>query len=339
MIRNTVIAVSAGRPLLNVLGLCYEARVPLLLIGGAGIGKSNILEDFTGKKGIGFLCRDLSLMEPTDLVGMPEISGGKTRFCPPASLPTHGEGLLVLEEINRAPESMRAPCLQLLTARCLNDYRLPDGWLPMASINPAEDGYQAAELDPALLTRFVRIVVSPDRAEWIYWARQQGIAPEVIDYIDSDPSVFESPMSNPRSWVYVSQLLEANRKRSTDPDLLRAAVAGCVGPERATAFFKHLKKGVAPLAADAVVRSYRTQRKTIQAWVRDGRLDCVAGTLLNLEKHLQSETEFDAVQTDQTSWKNLGQFLNDLPGDLREQAEEFFRERDYPLPPRPRRSK
>jgi MoxR-like ATPase len=339
MNRDTIIAVSAGRPLLDVIGLCYVTRVPLLLIGGTGVGKSTILERFTGIKGIGFLCRDLSLMEPTDLVGMPKISGGKTRFCPPASLPIGGEGILVLEEINRAPEYMRAPCLQLLTARCLNDYRLPDGWLPMASINPAEDGYQAAELDPALLTRFVQIAVRPDRAEWIYWARQEGIAPEVIDYIDSDQSVFDSPMSNPRSWVYVSRFLEANRKRSTAPELLQAAVAGCVGAERATAFFKFLKSGIAPLAAEAVLRSYETHRKTVFAWLSEGRLDCVAGSLLNLKKDLQSEIEFDAVRKHPTSWRNLGQFLNDLPGDLREQFEEFFRERDYPLPPRPRRSK
>jgi MoxR-like ATPase len=336
---NTIVSVSVGRPLLDVLHLCFEARLAVVLIGGTGIGKSTIIEDFAKMKRLDFLCRDLSLMEPPDLVGMPEISEGKTRFCPPATLPTGGKGILVLEEINRAPEYMRSPCLQLLTARCLNDYRLPDGWLPVACINPAEDGYQAAELDPALLTRFVRIVVIPDRAEWIRWARPKGIESEVIAYVDSDPSVFNSPISNPRSWVQVSQLLRANRELSITSELLQVAVAGCVGAERATAFFKFLKRGIAPLAAETILKSYRTQRKTVRAWITEGHLDYVAGTLLNLRKHLQSETEFDAVRKHQTSWRNLGQFLNDLPGDLRDQAEEFFRERDYPLPPRPRRSK
>ena len=47
-------------------------------------------------------------MEPPDLIGMPKLSNGRTRYLPPAFLPASGAGLLVLEEINRAPDYMRA---------------------------------------------------------------------------------------------------------------------------------------------------------------------------------------------------------------------------------------
>src|SRR6266446_3130249 len=104
---------------------------------------------------------------------------------------------------------MRAPCLQLLTARCLNDYKLPDGWWVAAAINPAEDGYEAAELDPALTSRFVQINVVADPPEWLLWARQTEIHPKVISYVEADPTVFDTPVSNPRSWAYVSDLLKA----------------------------------------------------------------------------------------------------------------------------------
>ena len=81
---------------------------------------------------------DLSIMEPTDLIGMPAKKGGRTVYCPPASLPDGGKGFLVMEELNRAPRYMMAPTLQLLTARRLNDYLLPAGWLPVAAVNPAK---------------------------------------------------------------------------------------------------------------------------------------------------------------------------------------------------------
>jgi MoxR-like ATPase len=271
-------------------------------------------------------------MEPCDLVGMPTIVNGRTQFCPPDSLPTGGEGILVLEEINRAPEYMRAPCLQLLSARCLNGYALPDGWLPWGAINPAEEGYQAAELDPAFLTRFVVIVVVPDRGEWALWAREQGLDPRVVAYVLSDPTIFESPKSNPRSWAHVSRLLQADRQLKTPPALLRAAVAGCVGAERAVAFGRYLQGDTEPLKAEAVLSSYRAHRKGVRAWLEEGRLEYLQGTLLNVEKQLQSQTNFDAVRGAKRAWANLGLFIADLPGDLRRQAEQFFREHGYPLP-------
>jgi hypothetical protein len=333
MSRSTsVITVAAGRPLLEILNLCYEASRSVLLKGGTGVGKSTLLESFAQRKKIGFICRDLSLMEPPDLVGLPKIQNGMTSFLAPEFLPRKGKGIFDLEEVNRAPEYMRAPCLQLLTARCLNDYRLPEGWLPVACINPAEDGYDAAELDPALLTRFVQINVVPSREEWVAWARENKIHDQVIAYVESDPGVFDSPLSNPRSWSYVSDLLLADLKLSTDPALLRAAVAGCVGPERATAFFGFVKNGVRPLRADEILFAYRSRRKVLQSWVADGKLDLVEATMLNVEKYLQARSDFQSVQDQPSAWKSLGRFLSDLPGDLRARAEEFFGERQYDLP-------
>lgn len=338
MKKNVVMTVAAGRPLHEVLQLCLAARRSPMLMGGTGVGKSAILQAYAQKHKIGFISRDLSLMEPPDLVGMPKLDGDRTRFLSPAFLPREGKGLFVLEEINRAPEYMRAPCLMLLTDRSLNDYRLPEGWLPVAAINPAEDGYEAAELDPAMLSRFVLINVVPDRDEWLFWARENHVHSLVLAYVASDLSVFDSPLSNPRSWTYVSDLLHADDTLKTDSSLLRAAVAGCVGIERATAFMRFCKGSVLPLGAKQIFSSYASCRKSVLDWVKEGKLDLVDSTLLNVEKQLQSSGEFHATQADAKAWKNLGRFLADLPGDLRTRAEQFFQEHKYRLPPKPRRA-
>jgi hypothetical protein len=326
-------AVSAGRPLLQLLRLCWAARCPVLLKGHTGIGKSEILKHFAAAHSIACIVRDLSLMEPPDLVGMPQLADGRTRFLPPAFLPTAGQGLLVLEEVNRAPEFMRGPCLQLLTERALNDYRLPEGWLPVAAINPAEDDYDAAELDPALLSRFVQISVVPDRHEWLTWARAGGIHKDVIAFVDANPAVFGTVPSNPRAWHYVSDLLRADAGLCTPSELLQAAVAGCVGVEMAVAFARFRKGGDEPLRVDEVLSAYRTHRQRLRGWVEAGKTDRVHATLRQVLTHLQAATHFEAVRAGKKAWHNLGRFLADLPGDLRRSAEAFFGERDYELPP------
>jgi hypothetical protein len=326
-------AVAAGRPLLQLLRLCWKARRPVLLKGHTGIGKSELLKHFAAQQAIACIIRDLSLMEPPDLVGMPQLADGRTRFLPPAFLPTAGQGLLVLEEVNRAPEFMRGPCLQLLTERALNDYRLPEGWLPVAAINPADDGYDAAELDPALLSRFVQITVVPDRQEWLTWARAGGIHEDVIAFVNANPSVFGTVPSNPRAWHYVSDLLHKAAEFCTPSELLQAAVAGCVGVEMAVAFARFRRGGDEPLTADQVLSAYRTHGKRLRGWVEAGKTDLVDATLKKVLTRLQAETHFAEVRDDKKSWQNLSRFLADLPGDLRRSAEEFFRERCYDRPP------
>ena len=332
--KNPTITVPIGRPLAGVLDVVFAANQSPLLAGGTGVGKSTQLEDYTRGKGWEFRSRDLSLMEAPDLVGLPKLDGKVTRYLPPSFLPTEGDGagLLALEEINRAPAYMRAPCLQLLTARCLNDYRLPDGWRVAAAINPAEDGYAADELDPALESRFVRInvVASPD--EWAAWAKDRKVDRRVIDYVRSDPTVFDSPMSNPRAWTAVARLVKAADKLATAAPLLRAAVAGCVGAERAAAFIRFMTDGVKPLDADTVLKGYKKVRPVLQKWVEEGKLDLVQGTLHQVKTRLQSRTEYEAARGSTAAWRNLGRLLADLPGDLREDAEDFFNEHKYEVP-------
>ncbi len=79
-----------------------------------------------------------------------------------------------------------SPALQLLTARTLNEYRLPDGWQMVAAVNPAAGEYQTDDLDPALLSRFVRVEVVPDRDEWLSWARKAGIYTSIFTYANHD---------------------------------------------------------------------------------------------------------------------------------------------------------
>jgi hypothetical protein len=325
--------VKAGRELVDLINLCYQADRPPLLVGRHGVGKSEILAQAARELGIGFIVRDLSLMEPPDLIGLPKMDGRVTRYAPPAFLPTEGRGLLVFEELNRCPQYMRGPTLQLLTARTLNDYRLPEGWLPAAAVNPADGAYEVDELDPALVSRFVRVNVEASPKEWLAWAKAQGVHPDVLAYVEADPSVFDGGQSNPRAWKYASDLLHVSGavKRT-----LETALAGTLGAERAAAFREFRKGGELPPEARDLLADYGRHRAKVVAWVEKGSTDVLACLATKVQGLLQSRQEFERVQRSKACWEGLRDFLEDLPADLARQVRDFLNGWGHP-PPKARR--
>ena len=64
---------AVGPQLLALLTLAYKANQPVLLHGRHGVGKSEFLEHAAKALAIDIIVRDLSIMEPTDLVGIPRV--------------------------------------------------------------------------------------------------------------------------------------------------------------------------------------------------------------------------------------------------------------------------
>ncbi|MEI6236836.1 MAG: ATPase, partial [Planctomycetota bacterium] len=92
---------SIGDELVDALKLAYEAKRPVVLMGPTGAGKSQIAERAAKEMDIGFIARDLSLMEAPDLAGMPTIINGELSYAIPKFLPKDGSGIIVFEELNR----------------------------------------------------------------------------------------------------------------------------------------------------------------------------------------------------------------------------------------------
>ena len=80
--------IPSGDLAIRLIQQCVDANQPLLLSGPHGIGKTELFKAAAERLGIGYISRDLSLMEPTDLVGMPRGScGGRPTACPRGRLP------------------------------------------------------------------------------------------------------------------------------------------------------------------------------------------------------------------------------------------------------------
>lgn len=312
--------VPVGSKLIEAICLAYEADQPLLLCGRHGVGKSQILAEAAQRLGVRHVVRDLSLMEPPDLAGLPVVRDGRMVYSPPAFLPRDGRGLLVFEELNRAPRALQAPCLQLLTARCLNDYRLPAGWLPVACINPTREDYHTHELDPALVSRFLRLDVTAEAGEWLRWARAQEVDSRVCNYISATPDIFAGEQSNPRTWTYVGALLQAADRLGLNESLLLTSLMGLLGDTLATGFFRYICDLEKPIPAEAVLRRYDEYRATVLQWRHKGRLDLIRSTFCNIVELLRVPDRRSGLAQVEGVVENLRAFVSDLPADLQRLA-------------------
>lgn len=318
-----VLAVPIGSRTLSLLEVAYRARRPVLLEGPTGIGKSQVCAELAARLGLDYQVLDLSLLEPPDLVGLPVIEGGRTRYASPAELPTQGRGILMLEELNRAEIPVMQPALQLLSARRLHAYELPPGWSCVAAINPEDGEYQVNRMDPALRSRFLQLSVFAEPSSWLAWAATANVHSAIVRVVADHADAFVH--ASPRSWAYASEILHTlTEEERGDADLVRVALRGYLPTAWALVVTQALAGyPVLPpfdaaqiLSADgsAMLEGMVAQLK------KSGRIDAIAALSAKI-RHVLGGAEFaERASEGAIGLPELESLLSPLPGDLREQC-------------------
>lgn len=313
------LSLAIGARVLDVLDVAYRARRAVLLEGATGIGKSQIVAQFAARRGIETRVLDLSLLEPPDLVGLPVIANGRTEYACPAELPTAGRGVLMLEELNRAELPVMQPALQLLSARRLHGYELPEGWMCIAAVNPEDDDYQVHALDPALRARFLGLHVHADRESWLAWAGEAHVHPAVVSVVRAHDDAFEG--APPRSWAYASDVLHAlERDEAYDEELVRVLVRGYLPTAWAHVLAQTVRRGADALEIDVApfleAGGGGALASRVAELERAGRIDAIQTTAVRLARALASRDVLLRAANG-LSFAALEQDLRCLPGDLR----------------------
>src|SRR5256714_7431605 len=141
---------STGNPAVEALGIAVSARVPVLLWGAPGTGKTSAVRAMA--KAIGWPCETViaAIREPSDFAGLPVVTAGDVHMAPPRwaqRLAAAGHGLLFLDEISTAPPAVQAALLRVVLERVVGDLELPDEVTVGAAANPPEqaaDGWDLA---------------------------------------------------------------------------------------------------------------------------------------------------------------------------------------------------
>jgi hypothetical protein len=304
------------KQLLTVLPI-LPASISVLLRGPHGVGKSALPRHVGKVLGLPVVDRRLSQMSEGDLVGLPELHNGVTRFAPPDWYKQACERpmILFLDELNRAtPEVMQA-AFQIVLDRELNGHRLHPETRVYSAINAAAE-YQVNDMDPALLDRFWVADVDATAADWLSWAKSDGgIGGDIIDFImtheqhlrHSGPMEPGKVYPSQRSWERLDIAIK-HAKLTEDPanPVFLHISQGLLGIETSLAFQDFVKNAQLRTRAEDVLDNWKKNEAKIKGLGLDRKNDLIE----KLYDHCKGREWTDA-QTD-----NFKEFFLVLPQEL-----------------------
>tara|TARA_Y100000389_G_scaffold188374_1_gene210867 strand:+ start:3653 stop:4753 length:1101 start_codon:yes stop_codon:yes gene_type:complete len=233
----------------------FTKKRPAFLWGPPGIGKSEIVSEIANEWG-NTLVIDLRMaqMEPTDIRGIPFFNKdlGVMDWAPPIELPSeelaaqYDHVILFLDEMNSAMPAVQAAGYQLILNGRVGKYVLPGNVVIVAAGNRDSDKGVTYRMPMPLANRFLHLEMRSDFGSWQEWAIINHIHEDVIGYLsfakqdlyDFDAKSSSRAFATPRTWTFVSELLEED---DCDADTLYNLVAGTVGEGLATKFMAHRK--------------------------------------------------------------------------------------------------
>ena len=241
----------------KVVGNLIDRKLPVFIWGAPGIGKSSIVKKIAKDKDLEFIDLRLSLLDPTDLKGIPFFNAETKEgvWAKPSFLPSieGSKGILFLDEINTAPPAVQASAYQLILDRRVGEYELPEGWSIVAAGNRETDRGVVYKMPPPLANRFVHFEMEVDFNDWKSWAYAAKIESSIIAYLAYDKSMLftfdptsnEKSFATPRSWEYVDSII----KSGIESELILDSISGAVGRESAIGYlsFKKVMKDLPDL--------------------------------------------------------------------------------------------
>lgn len=245
---------------LEALSLAVAARVPVLLWGPPGAGKSSAVEDMCRSIDTTYEVVIASIREPSDFSGLPVITDNGVEFAPPRwakRLSDAGSGVLFLDEISTAPPAVQAALLRVVLERVVGDLVLPEELAIIAAANPPDQAADGWDLSAPLANRFCHLDWHVDPMT-VATGLVAGFPTPVIPVLPKDweihiPTaaglvggflsirqslVIQPPVEralagrawpSPRTWEMLARLLAAALAIEASTESRRNLVIGCVG--------------------------------------------------------------------------------------------------------------
>lgn len=236
---------------------------PIMLIGPAGIGKTDIPKQTAEKMGIGYVSYSITHHTRQSALGLPKIiekdyNGAMTLTTEYTAseivsavyetIKTSGksDGILFIDEVNCASETLSAPLLQLFQNKTLGQSRIPDGWILVMAGNPPEYNKSVKDFDAVTRDRLRIINIAPDADAWLAYADRRCLNSGVVSYINSDKSKiygFDSAAAQvvtPRGWEELSISLDSFERHGFE--ITRELISQFIGiPAIASEFYDYYK--------------------------------------------------------------------------------------------------
>jgi MoxR-like ATPase len=297
--------------------------ISVLIRGNHGIGKSEVVHQIAKDLKLDLIDRRMSQMTEGDVIGLPKLDDGCTKFIPAefVMIACSRPVMLFLDEINRATQEVMQACFQLCLDRELNGNKLHPGTRVFAAVNSSAI-YQVNEMDPAFLDRFYAIDLTPTAQDWFAWAETAGkIDADLVRFLKERETRLEPSDANPgtvqpsrRSWARLDRAFKANGVYESavgESDVAKGRAhsfaIGFVGVEASIELCDFLSKRETRFTAVQILSEYPVHRAKVKKLGQDK-----LNTLIDM---IVDHAKVNIITMEEAN--NVAAFVQDLPGELR----------------------
>lgn len=284
----------------------FNLKEAIYIKGPPGIGKTEIPRQVAEAHGLGFMHIHCPMKQPEDM-GFPVVSADKSSvtFVIPSEMPVVGntslpdEGILLLDELGQADNSMQKVYGNIIQARELHGYKLKPGWSIVATGNRSQDRAGANRILSHLNDRMVQFELEPSLDDTTNYMMASGVDPIVIAYLRFQPDALHDFDPNrdtnatPRGWSKVARILG-----NVSDAILYESIAGTVGEGRAATFKSFYDMYLKLPVPEMVIMQADTYPVPAEASIKYALCGALA--------HRATQANFDQIIT----------FARRLPGDF-----------------------
>lgn len=261
----------------RVLPILLSNSICPFLWGSQGVGKTESVKQYCKDNGLGIRILYTATQDVGDLIGLlvKNDLDGTAYHTRPTWFPTEGEGVIFLDELNRAPNDVIQAMFSFVTKGMLHTHQLPKGWKVVAAGNYQSDRFTVTDTsDAAWLSRFCHIDFTPTVEEWLMYAESRGME-DVASFIREQPSTLELDahkagrldtsfiVPDRRAWTEGIGVLELAGE--LDDEVRYEVYSGLVGPTAAASYLSWQNKKEKALSLNQILSKYEGPiRKRVQ---------------------------------------------------------------------------
>lgn len=239
------------RDLPEEIRFCQRHKHSLMILGGAGLGKSASIKQCAdmlfGQRSDNMVDFRLADKEPSDASGVQipvTDDNGETRtvYAIPDFWPRdpNWEGIIFLDELLHAEPYLQKLAFQIMLDRKIGTYTFPEGAVMVGAGNRSGDGTSVFMMEAPLANRMVIVELIYDTSVFIQdFAMLNDVNPSVIGYLSVNVGDIENyeamaeincpSFATPRTWVTASNILWDYDKGLLSARLAQTNLQGCIG--------------------------------------------------------------------------------------------------------------